>query len=433
MDHSLETWDSFGALELDEDYAATAPNFLEDQGERRLLTALLQEAALTFKEHAGSETRRGKRLFREAEAWFNGSVSDAPVSFSYVCDVLDLEPTSFLAKLGSCRAKAVASTPRSAEVVALNPAGGNGTPWKARETPTGGPGAHPSTSVARFPKERARPAVRHQLNGNGRASADIQETNGHGVPSQNPGAVRRIPINELRTDMRETKTMTTMKRPKLDTPKLSEPGTGERVPSPAKRARTKHQFTDDALLLLGYIGMYPEGIHGYQLHKMLSQDPLELPSLPLGRLYRVLRRLEDAGLVASQVEADGGRLRYLFSVTPEGESYFREWLTSSPTGSDAVGSHVLQRLRFASLLSRDGLSRLFDDAETACRASLEALHRRTASDGGPVTEASQVYASAQQERLEDELRWLEKIRALAMREATEEDWQDEYVAATAVA
>jgi DNA-binding PadR family transcriptional regulator len=232
--------------------------------------------------------------------------------------------------------------------------------------------------------------------------------------------------------MREKK-MTTMKRPNLDTPKLSEPGIGERVPAPAKRARTKHQFTDDGLLLLGYIGMCPEGIHGYQLHKMLSQDVLELPSLPLGRLYRVLRRLENGGLVASQVEADGGRLRYLFNVTPEGESYFREWLTASPTGADAVGSHVLQRLRFASLLSENELSRLFDDAETACRANLESLHRRAASEGGSVAEASQVYASAQQERLEDELRWLEKVRTLALREAAEEDWGDEYVAATAVA
>jgi hypothetical protein len=93
----------------------------------------------------------------------------------------------------------------------------------------------------------------------------------------------------------------------------------------------------------------------------------------------------------------------------------------------------MQRLRFASLLSKDELSGMFDDAEMACRASLESLHRRTASEGGPVAEASQVYASAQQERLEGELRWLEKVRALAMREATEEDWEDEYVAATAVA
>jgi hypothetical protein len=64
------------------------------QGERRLLIALLEDAVRCYQKYAFSGTRRGRRLFREADAWFTDPDLDVDIRFEFVCDVLGIEADS---------------------------------------------------------------------------------------------------------------------------------------------------------------------------------------------------------------------------------------------------------------------------------------------------------------------------------------------------
>ncbi|MCS6926068.1 MAG: hypothetical protein NZ578_09225 [Candidatus Binatia bacterium] len=75
--------------------AAPPPQVAErirKQPECRLLWAVLQEGVETYMKYATATSRRGKRLFREAEDWI---MQDDPTwlcSFVSICHILGLDP-----------------------------------------------------------------------------------------------------------------------------------------------------------------------------------------------------------------------------------------------------------------------------------------------------------------------------------------------------
>jgi DNA-binding PadR family transcriptional regulator len=162
-------------------------------------------------------------------------------------------------------------------------------------------------------------------------------------------------------------------------------------------------------VILGYVQAYPDGVHGYQLGRMLSHSRLGLRSLRLGQLYRVLHHLESAGLVKSRVEAGGPRpARYRFTVTPEGSASFGEWLASPPLAGGPVAEQVLNRLRFAERLPGSALRRLLDGAVRACQTELDGLRR----EGDPSIETKPLHSMALEARVAAERRWLDELRQL---------------------
>lgn len=169
-------------------------------------------------------------------------------------------------------------------------------------------------------------------------------------------------------------------------------------------------LSEAAFVVLGYVGKYPEGIHGYHLGKILSRSPLRLSSLGLGQLYRLLHRLEKAGLVISSVEEESARLRYRFTITQRGEADFSEWLRSVPEGSGTTSESVLDRLRFAEQLPGAVLLRLIDEAHRECERKVEELAKYELK--GERTPMSQRYARALRARLGADRLWLDEIRQL---------------------
>jgi hypothetical protein len=75
------------------------------EGERRLLTAVLEDALRVYQKYAFSGTRRGRRLFREAETWFTHPDLDVACPFPYVCDVLGIDPDWIRNTLAAWRAR----------------------------------------------------------------------------------------------------------------------------------------------------------------------------------------------------------------------------------------------------------------------------------------------------------------------------------------
>jgi len=168
-----------------------------------------------------------------------------------------------------------------------------------------------------------------------------------------------------------------------------------------------------ASVILGYVAMYPDGVHGYHLGRMLSRSPLGLPTLRLGQLYRILHHLERAGLVKSRVEATGPRpARYRFVTTVQGRSIFLKWLTSLPHGSGPVREQVLNRLRFSHRLPAPAMRYLLEEAARECQEELGNLHRHKKSTGSLYGEVKSLHLMAVEARLAADQQWLGEIRSL---------------------
>ena len=69
------------------------------QPEKRLMLAVLEEAVRTFQRCASARSRRGQRLFAEAEVWFASDGTDWPFSYVNICDALGLEVSALRAGL----------------------------------------------------------------------------------------------------------------------------------------------------------------------------------------------------------------------------------------------------------------------------------------------------------------------------------------------
>ena len=63
-----------------------------NQGEKRLMLAVLEEAVATFQRNTHAKTRRGQRLFREAEEWIQSEDVSWTFAFENVCHTLGLDP-----------------------------------------------------------------------------------------------------------------------------------------------------------------------------------------------------------------------------------------------------------------------------------------------------------------------------------------------------
>jgi len=172
---------------------------------------------------------------------------------------------------------------------------------------------------------------------------------------------------------------------------------------------------DIAYVILGHVATSAQGIHGYRLGRLLARPGLRLPSLRLGQLYRLLRRLERAELVMCHVESESARLRYRFTITPRGESHLQDWLMSLQGSSGAICQQLLYRLRFAERLPVNALLRLIDDTIEECGNAIEEIGKATSAARDRPGEVNPTYEHALKTRLATDRCWLEEIRRLAQR------------------
>jgi PadR family transcriptional regulator PadR len=107
-------------------------------------------------------------------------------------------------------------------------------------------------------------------------------------------------------------------------------GAGWRV-----RARVE-RFGEPALLLL----LREAPAHGYEL---LERLPELLPDerIDMGNLYRVLRALEEQGVVRSEWDADApGPAKRIYELTDEGRALLDSWADALGAARDQVGAFL---------------------------------------------------------------------------------------------
>jgi hypothetical protein len=62
-----------------------------NQAEKRLMLAVLEEAVATFQRYADAKSRRGERLFREAQEWIDSTDTSWIFAFESLCHALGLD------------------------------------------------------------------------------------------------------------------------------------------------------------------------------------------------------------------------------------------------------------------------------------------------------------------------------------------------------
>lgn len=73
-------------------YFAALRRRLEQEPERRLIAAMLQDAVECFQKHLFAADRKKRQLFRDAEQWICSTDRQWPFSFENVCEMLQLDP-----------------------------------------------------------------------------------------------------------------------------------------------------------------------------------------------------------------------------------------------------------------------------------------------------------------------------------------------------
>ncbi len=83
------------------------------------------------------------------------------------------------------------------------------------------------------------------------------------------------------------------------------------------------RFVEPALLLL----LRERPMHGYELLERIAELAGSERSVDAGNLYRVLRALEEDGLVRSEWDAaEPGPARRRYELTPQGRELLRAWV-----------------------------------------------------------------------------------------------------------
>lgn len=84
-----------------------------------------------------------------------------------------------------------------------------------------------------------------------------------------------------------------------------------------------------ALVLMGTLARARRPMYGYQIAKSLEERSVGALGGKQSALYPVLRNLEAAGLLSSEVEPSvSGPPRRYYQITPDGRAVLREWIAA---------------------------------------------------------------------------------------------------------
>ena len=160
-----------------------------------------------------------------------------------------------------------------------------------------------------------------------------------------------------------------------------------------------------SLALLGFVRQQPS--HGYDIYRQLSQSPeLRLIwRMKQSRLYALLARLEEAGLLWATAEAQDGRPpRKVFHLTERGAATFDAWLTEPVAQPREIRLEFMLKLYFALQEGQETAARLIERQRAVCAGWLV---DKGGAAGAPFAQAVTAYRRAHVRAIGE---WLDELR-----------------------
>jgi len=156
--------------------------------------------------------------------------------------------------------------------------------------------------------------------------------------------------------------------------------------------------------LLGLLMARPQ--HGYELYQEFNRELGRVWRIGLSQLYAQLGQLEEAGLVAAQVEPQPNRpARKVYHLTPTGRKAFLEWLHQPTPYPSHIRFEFLARIYYFRLLGLPGLEEFVAKQKTVCCERVERLSRAVSETND---EFARLVLDFRRGQLEASIQWLDR-------------------------
>jgi len=159
-------------------------------------------------------------------------------------------------------------------------------------------------------------------------------------------------------------------------------------------------------LVLGALAGGP--LHGYDLYQYLEEHLGRIWTLGRSQTYALLSRMEQAGLVAHERQAQEKRPdRKVFSLAPSGRKKFNAWVTAPVEHVRDLRLEFLAKIHFLEINSPKLLENLIEGQQEVCRGKTARMEERKQSSASRVERLTYDYRSSQAEAA---CKWLEGLR-----------------------
>ena len=93
----------------------------------------------------------------------------------------------------------------------------------------------------------------------------------------------------------------------------------------------------------------------------------------MSQIYSELARLTGHGLIEARVDAEGGRERTTYAITPEGQAALREWMDNTPAGFPVLKHTVCLRLLMGHVTEPERVRKMIEEYVDELAGAIEDL------------------------------------------------------------
>jgi DNA-binding PadR family transcriptional regulator len=166
-------------------------------------------------------------------------------------------------------------------------------------------------------------------------------------------------------------------------------------------------LTDNEGALLALI-VRRQPVSAYQIGRAFDESPIHTLNTSKGKLYPLLQRLHQRGLLSAEAIEGDRRRTQLYHCTDEGRAALKAWVGSVRSEHDLLHDPLRKKLQSFDLLTASEQVEWVDAATARLRQRLEEVEAFDAETEGPFGTLMKDNA---REALEARLRWLGRLQA----------------------
>jgi DNA-binding PadR family transcriptional regulator len=176
-------------------------------------------------------------------------------------------------------------------------------------------------------------------------------------------------------------------------------------------ARPNSQLTDDEATFLALL-VRVQPATAYQLSKIYADSPISNFGTSKGKIYPMIRRLKERGLLGGKMIAGDARKVEILRSTTKGRDALRRWVRQVKANHLLPEDPLRTMVQSFELLSRDERLKWIDDVRSGLRLKLAELEEYGAAVQVPYKD--QVHDNAVSS-IEGRLDWLDRLESAVRR------------------